>query len=279
MSRFNQTSARSCAILSLGAALLLAPLDAAKADPAAYEVTFGGGGSNLFGTVDLATGAFTQTSTLSFIPTGISEIGSNFYTSTFTGAAFDQIDPATGAVTQISDVGLGGSEYLAQGSTLNTIYALDGSFNLYSVNPATGAGTLIGPTDLPLNPAYQLSTGSSVLYFGEGNELYGLNTLTGAATDIGPTGLFGDGIDGLVSEGGVLYAGYAASGSAPPGSIYTIDTTSGAATFLATQSSTIGLVYGLAPIVPEPSTWTMFGLAFLALAAFRPRLMRRLARA
>jgi hypothetical protein len=272
------TWARSCATFGLGAALLLAPLDAAKADPAAYEVTFGDLGSNVFGTVDLATGAFTQTSTLSFIPTGISEIGSNLYTSTFTGTAFDQINPSTGAVTQISDVGLGGSEYLAQGSTLNTIYALDGSFNLYSVNPTTGAGTLIGPTGLSLSPAYQLSTGSSVLYFGDGNELYSLNTLTGAATDIGSTGLSGDGIDGLVSEGGVLYAGYASSGSIPPGSIYTIDTTSGAATFLSTQSPTIGLVYGLAPIVPEPSTWAMFGVTFLAFAAFRPRLKRRLAR-
>jgi hypothetical protein len=105
-----------------------------------------------------------------------------------------------------------------------------------------------------------------------------LNTLTGAATDIGPTGLSGDGIDGLVSEGGVLYAGYAPSGGALPGSIYTLNTTSGAATFLSTQSAAIGLVYGLVPIVPEPSTWTMFGVAFLAFAAFRPRLKRRLAR-
>jgi hypothetical protein len=56
-------------------------------------------------------------------------------------------------VTQISNVGLNGGEYLAQGSTLNTIYALDGSFNLYSVNPVTGAGTLIGPTGLSPMPA------------------------------------------------------------------------------------------------------------------------------
>ena len=53
---------------------------------------------------------------------------------------------------------------------------------------------------------------------------------------------------------------------------------SGAATFLAAQSSTIGLVYGLAPIVPEPSTRTMFGLALLTFAAFRPRLVQRLAK-
>jgi hypothetical protein len=93
MLRFNQTSAGSCAILSLGAALLLAPLDAARAGPTAYEVTFGDGGTNLFGTVDLATGDFTQISTLSFIPTGISQIGSNLYTSTFTATPFGQDQP------------------------------------------------------------------------------------------------------------------------------------------------------------------------------------------
>jgi hypothetical protein len=60
--------------------------------------------------------------------------------------------------------------------------------------------------------------------------------------------------------------------------IYTIDTTTGAATYLATQSAAIGTVFGLAPVVPEPSTWTMFGLAFLGFAAFRSRQMRRLAR-
>jgi PEP-CTERM motif len=277
MLRFNQTWARPCALLGLGAALVLAPLDGAKADPTAYEVTYGDGASNLFGTVDLSTGAFTQTSTLSFIPTGLSEIGSNLYTSTFTGTAFGQVNPTTGAVTQISNVGLGGGEYLALGSTLNTIYALDASFNLYSVNPATGAATLIGPTGLSASPAYQLSTGSSVLYFGNSNELYSLNTLTGAATDIGATGLSGYGIDGLVSEGGVLYGGYEQNGIIPT-SFYTIDTASGAATFLATQDPALGIVYGLAPIVPEPSTLTMFGLALLTFAAFRPRLLQRLTR-
>ncbi len=278
LSMSHLTWARSCAILTLGAALLSAPLDAAKADPTAYEVTFGDGGPNLFGTVDLATGVFSQTSALSFVPTGLSNIGPSLYTSTFTATPFGQINPATGAFTQTSNVGPGGGEYLAQGSAPNTIYALDGSFNLYSVNPVTGAGTLIGPTGLSQTGAYQLSTGSAVLYFGNGNELYSLNTLTGAATDIGPTGLSGFGIDGLVFEHGVLYGGYSPSTTLPD-SIYTIDTTSGAATFLSTQSAAIGLVYGLAPIVPEPSTWTMFGLAFLAFAAFRQRLTRRRAKA
>ena len=190
-------------------ALLLTPLQVAKADPIAYEVTtdvttpF-----SQFGTVDLATGAFKQTSVLGFVPTGISRIGSSLYTSTFTGTAFGQINPVTGAVTTISNTGLGGGEYLAMGSTLTTIYALDGSFNLYTVNPLTGAATLIGPTGLVLGLAYQLSTGSSALYFGDNNEIYSLNTSTGAPTAIGSTLLPVGGIDGLVFEHGGLYGGY-----------------------------------------------------------------------
>lgn len=278
--RFNQIWARPCALLGLGAALALAPMRPAKADPTAYEVTtFAGAGqlSNLFGTVDLATGAFAQTSTLSFVPSGLGEVGSNLYTSTFTGTAFGAVNPATGAVTQISNSGLGGGEYLALGSAGNTLYGLDGSFNLYSIDPATGAATLIGPTGLsPANPAYQLSTGSGVLYFSNSNQLYTLNTLTGAATVVGPDLLSGDGFDGLVVENGVLYGGYSPV-SIVPTSFYTIDTATGAATtFLATQNTAVGVVYGLAPIVPEPSTWTIFGLALLIFAAFRPRHTQKL---
>ena len=205
----NRPWIRLSALFGIGMALLLTPLQVAKADPIAYEVTtdvttpF-----SQFGTVDLATGAFKQTSVLGFVPTGISRIGSSLYTSTFTGTAFGQINPVTGAVTTISNTGLGGGEYLAMGSTLTTIYALDGSFNLYTVNPLTGAATLIGPTGLVLGLAYQLSTGSSALYFGDNNEIYSLNTSTGAPTAIGSTLLPVGGIDGLVFEHGGLYGGY-----------------------------------------------------------------------
>jgi len=270
--RLDRTWAQSCTILSLGAALLLTPLQAAVADPTAYEVN---AFTDLFGKVDLTTGAFTQTSVLPFVPSGIAEIGSNLYTTVFadsTDLTFYQINPANGALTTIGDTGLGGGEYLALGSTPNGIYALDDSFNLYSIDPMTEAATLIGATGLsPAYPAYQLSTGSSVLYFGLGNELYTLNTSTGAATDIGPTSLSGDGIDGLVYEGGILYAGYAATLSIPPTTIYSIDPTTGAATYIATQNPAVGLVYGLAPSIPEPSSLATLGVALLAFGTFRRR--------
>jgi hypothetical protein len=275
-----RTFVQSCAIAGLGTAFLLTPLSPAKADPLAYEVTIQSASTaNLFGTVDLTTGAFVETSALGFTPAGLAEIGSDLYTSVFEGEgapnplSFYQINPANGALTTISNTGLGGGEYLALGSTLNGIYALDDSFNLYSINPTTGAATLIGPTGLSsLNPAYQLSTGSPVLYFGLANQLYTLNTSTGAATDIGPTLLSGDGIDGLVFEDGTLYAGYAGTLSVPPTTIYSIDPATGAATFIATQNPAVGLVYGLAPLsAPEPNSLAMLGVALLAFVGFHRR--------
>jgi hypothetical protein len=265
----------SCAVFALGTAFSLMPVPAAKADPAAYEVTtnLANNPTNLFGRVDLATGAFTQTSALSFIPAGLAEVGSNLYTSVFVGGtdlSFYQLNPATGGVTLISDSGLGGGEFQAIGSTLNTIYALDDSFNLYSVNPTTGAATLIGATGLTTTVGYQLSTGSSTLYFGDADELYTLNTSTGAATDIGPTVPSEGGIDGLVEEDGVLYGGFTSNGL-PPSAFYSIDPTTGASTFLTGQNPAVGLVYGLAPTVPEPFTLSIFGAGLAGAAALRRR--------
>lgn len=270
----------SCVMVSLVAALPAVLTKAAQADPLAYEVsTFPATGSpNLFGVVDLATGGFAQTSEFSFTPAGLAVVGHSLYTGVFIGTGFDQVDPLTGTTTQISNSGLNGGNYLALGSTLNVIYALDDSFNLYTVDPMTGAATLLGSTGLSAaNAAYQLSTGSSVLYFGLANELYTLNTLTGAATDIGPTSLTGNGLDGLVSERGVLYSAYSPSITASS-EIYTLDSTSGAATFVAEQDAAVGVAYGLAPMaVPEPGAYVMFGIAFAALGIFRPPLAQRLA--
>jgi hypothetical protein len=265
----------SCAVFGLGTAFLLMPLHGAKADPNAYEVTtnLANNPTNLFGKVDLATGAFTQTSALSFIPAGLAEIGSNLYTSVFIGGtdlSFYQLNPSTGGVTAISNSGLGGGEFDAIGSTLNTIYALDDFFNLYSINPTTGAATLIGPTGLTPTVGYQLSTGSSTLYFGNADELYSLNTSTGAATDIGPTVPSEGGIDGLVDENGVLYGGFTSNGL-PPSAFYSIDPTTGASTFLAGQDSAVGLVYGLAPPIPEPFTLSIFGAGVAGAVALRRR--------
>jgi hypothetical protein len=278
-----RTLAPSLAVLGAGIASVLMPLHVARADTLAYEVTIGSF-ADQFGIVDLNSGSFTPISTTSFTPVGLGELGSNLYTGVFAGEGtpanmFGQINPTTGAVTAISNSGLNGGNLFALGSTLNTIYALDtvpavsGSFNLYSINPASGAATLIGPTGLVAGPAYQLSTGSPILYFSVNNDLYTLNTTTGAATLIGPTGLSGEGVDGLVYENGILYAGYSPDNNFDT-SIYTINPATGTATFVTTEDPAAGLVYGLAPYpadTPLPAAFPLFatGLGGLGLLGWR----------
>ena len=260
----------SCAAVALGAVLSLPAWQSAKADPTAYEVTYP---SDSFGTVDLATGSFNQTSVLPFIPSGLAEVGSKLYVSAFGGTEFDQINPASGAAIPISNVGLGGAEYLALGSAGNTIYALDGSFNLYTVNPVTGLGTLVGSTGLSPTSAYQLSTGSSVLYFASLNELYTLNTTTGAPTDLGATPLSDTGgFDALISESGILYGGFTPDFTQT--SFYTIDPATLAVTLVSTQSAAVGLAWGLAAPIPEAGSLATLGVALLGFFTLRHSRLR-----
>jgi hypothetical protein len=125
------------------------------------------------------------------------------------------------------------------GSTTSGLFEVGTDFNLYSINPNTGALTLIGPTGL--NYFNGLSTGSGTLYLTSGSTLYALNTTTGAATLVGSagSGIFG----AVVVEGGIIYGG-----SASPLAIYTLDGTTGAGTLLADVSGATSNFWGLAPI-------------------------------
>jgi hypothetical protein len=106
---------RSPALL---AATMLACAICVTAPSRADTVVFDGTDSGLFGRLDLNTGVFTQTATLTAItPAGLAEVGSALYTADYTGTAFYRLNPVSGAVTQISNIGLDGNPYAGLGSS------------------------------------------------------------------------------------------------------------------------------------------------------------------
>ena len=126
------------------------------------------------------------------------------------------------------------------------------SFILYS---ATGAAAVIGDgIGVPINNTSGMSTNCRALYLTVGSNLYVLNTITGKATNVGDTGLGGA---AMVCEGGKLYAG-----ANQPFQIDTLNTSTGAGTFVSNPSGNPapGNFWGLAPsilldIVPAKLTF------------------------
>jgi hypothetical protein len=113
---------------------------------------------------------------------------------------FGTVDLDTGGFQQIGpdgrEVGYFGLAVGPNGSLVTFAY----SSNLYSINPATGEQTLVGPTGLddcatvasPCGPTSNASLGglNGKIYATDfQNSLYRLDPVTGAATQIGPTGI------------------------------------------------------------------------------------------
>jgi hypothetical protein len=157
--------------------ILLALLPAAKASVIAYMAT----GSENFGTVDLTTGAYTHIGSMGHRLAGLGVSGSNIYGGVFGGNTLYQVNTGTGALTPVGTTTI---SYDAFGSTLTSMYAIDTSFNLYSVSTA-GATMLIGPTGVSLGSLWGMSDNSATLYLSNGTNLYTVNTASGHATLVG----------------------------------------------------------------------------------------------
>jgi hypothetical protein len=146
--------------------------------------------------------------------------------------------------------------------------------DLYSIDPSTGAASLIGATGIVNAFWFGLSTNASALYLSDDLNLYTLSTTTGAATLVGSVGGGSPlGIGPMLWENGTLWAGQ----EAPQSRIDTIDPTSGAASQGPSTFGYGGGFNGLAPdplpegvsVQPEPSFLPVLAPIVIALLYWR----------
>ena len=190
---------------------------------------------------------------------------------------FGTVDLATGLFNQIGPNAPVGTEGLAMGPN-GSLLTLAYNSDLYSINPATGTYTLVGPTglgdcttpDSACGPNSGLTLGGAngkVFATDFQNRLYSVNPATGGATLIGSTGipaipfipasLNADGTinfyeEALFGGGGKLYATFdafpfdfetlAPASIAVSPALYQINPLTGVATVIAPTDLAIGAV-------------------------------------
>jgi Bacterial Ig-like domain (group 1)/Thrombospondin type 3 repeat len=166
------------------------------------------------------------------------------------GGNLIMIDQSTGAGTVVGSMSAGVVPALAVDPTTGAMYAGQGagSPNLYRVDPNTGSATLVGNTGLGVAAIGDLDFRSdgtlfaSVNIVGDGgsgsDHLATINKSTGAATVTGAFGTCGslscsiEGMEGIAFDSsGKLWGSLSTRGTAGTPGLYTIDSSTGAATF------------------------------------------------
>ncbi len=148
------------------------------------------------------------------------------------------------------DITLTGSGFGLNPAGINVCYATTGfadGGNLITINPVTGAGTLVGPTGLEGVPGLAINSNVEIFATARGSgKLYRLDAVTGGAILVDQTGL--NNLDGIAfGENDVLYGVDEDTG------LYMIDTDNGDTTFVGfTDAVMTGLAF-------EPGTGILWG--------------------
>jgi hypothetical protein len=247
-------------------------------------------GTNLFGTLDVATGQFSQIASTDPVFLGLTTgPGGKIYGADINSGHLFTIS-SSGATTQYGNLATPFAFYgLAYSRSAGKFFGADLStenVTLYSIagdgNSSSLVGQIAGPNsgffpsgNLAFGPGGNLYFNySSDLVNGTNSTLYTVNTSTGALTAVG-SGL-GSGILALFSDGNVLY-GIDANLTSDIG-VFRIDTTTGVATKVSTVTGLPGSnsFYLDAGTVSTPDTGSTLALFIFALAPLlgRSRLRR-----
>jgi len=223
------------------------------------------------GTVDQATGAFTQVASgPAFTDIALSNTG-NLFGITFT--QLFSINQSSGTSSLIGN--LGASMNGLGFSTSNELYGTGGS-GFYKVNTTIGAASLVvnisgflSSGDIVFDPLNNRFLATSL---GSGSDSLFSIALNGAASKIGNIGF--SNVYGLFFDNGTLF-GYTADRKQ-----LTIDLATGAGTFNKNVTGVTGEIYGAASLpstgpksVPEPAT--VFGLLGVGTLGAGSRLKRK----
>jgi len=252
----------------------------ALADPLAYVTT----NTGEFGTMNIATGVFSEIATEPTILNGLAWGSNSQLYGLDSSGNLVTIDPLTGVETLVGSTGLDASTNTFAGLTDGALYALDASNNLYSINPTTGAATLVGATGVPpidstdfTTPAYSdsLMGDGSQLYVSE--QIFGVSTLSETLYTVNPSNAGTTTVGPLAEDsfvgGGYLGGSYYLFSADTGNGIYTVNPSTGATNFVV--DGQVG-VYSAVDAVPEPRTLGLVLVGLLmAFAIVRQQMRRR----
>jgi hypothetical protein len=227
----------------------------ARADLSVYVTGIG----NEFGTLDLATGAFSQIATLK-LPAGDLMYGMGFGADgklygvdSQRDANLWQINPSNGALTDLGAIGR--SAFDATSDASGKLYVISQNANpiYYTMNPPSPSPTVVGRTGITSEGLMAVNADGTELFTTTQNttsstyDLVSLNPMTGMSTILGDTGFR---VDAGLFVGSTLY-GFDATSDA----IVLLNTTTGAGTQVGTYSLPNGdPIFSAAALLPEPSS-------------------------
>lgn len=251
-----------------GAALALLAAAAAHAGPTLWVST----GNGQLATVDVSNGATTvvgNTSGIALTDIAFSPTG-ELYGISFTDLY--KVNATTAALTLVGGLGsvFGTANALVFGAD-GTLYMAGSA--LYKVNTSTGAASAIG-SGIGFSSGGDLAFVGGDLYMASNaSDLIKINTSTGVGSKVGALGVAN--MFGLATPDNATLYGVAGQ------NVYTVNTSTGAATFSSTFAPNLGGgAFGLAfkseagGSVPEPVSLALVGAALLGAGAARRRIKR-----